>query len=84
MSQAGGGVPLAPDQVEAILQGAVAKAVSRGARVESVVGPRAVVVWGKPVNNVLRLILTGERREEISVDAYGQIEYRRIWKGERE
>ena len=83
MSQAAGLVQLPPDQVEAILQRAVAKAVSRGARVESVVGPQAIVVWGKPVNNILRLILTGERREAISVDVYGQISYQRLWKGER-
>ena len=83
MSEAVGAVQLPTDQVEAILQRAVAKAVSRGARVESVVGPQAIVVWGKPVNSVLRLILTGERREAISVDVYGQISYQRIWKGEQ-
>ena len=83
MNKAVGVVQLPPDQVEAILQLAVAKAVSRGARVESVVGPQAIVVWGKPVNNFLRLILTGERREAISVDVHGQISYRRIWKGEQ-
>ena len=82
MSQPVGVVQLPPDQVEAILERTVAKAVSRGARVESVAGQQAIVVWGKPVKGFLRLILTGERREAISVDVYGQVSYRRIWKGE--
>ena len=83
MSQPVGMVQLPPDEIEAILEHTVAKAVSRGARVESVVAPQAIVVWGKPVNGVLRFILTGERREAISVDVYGQVSYQRIWERER-
>ena len=47
-----------PEERKAILAQQVQLAVARGARVESQSDAMAVVVFGKPVNHVLHLILS--------------------------
>ena len=50
--------PVNPERRRALLAQAVAREVAGGARVESNSDYLAVLVYGKPVNHVLHLILT--------------------------
>jgi hypothetical protein len=56
LSPHGGMLP--PDQRQAILSRAVQDAVARGGRIQYADQFSAVVIYGKPVNHVLHLLIT--------------------------
>lgn len=91
-----GGYVFSEKERAELLDRALMTMASQGKRIETRLPTSAVVVTGKPVNNVLHLLLsiflcgfwvpiwlllgafTGERRETVSVDEYGQLHAQKV------